>query len=168
MKVVYILYSNVHQAIKVGYASDIGSRISTIQISTPEKLSLMFTFEGGKELEEYFHERLKPFHIRGEWFEYNNFVKDFLVKYLEHQLEFFTFKADEKLKDDLYVFKNDVETSILEIVKSYKKNFTVADIRKKLPFINFKSKDIEKFLLLNGWQIKQYGSCRTKFFYKEV
>ena len=166
MKVVYILYSHVHQAIKVGYASDISSRISTIQISTPEKLSLMFTFEGGKELEQYFHDRLKQFHIKGEWFKYNQFVKDFLLKYQQQQFEFFSFELDEKFKENIHISENEVEEAILNVVGSFTRKFSIPEIKKRLPSLQLSSKEIESFLLERGWKVTQYGTCRTKYFTK--
>lgn len=167
MRVVYILYSHIHQAIKVGYASDISSRISTIQISTPEKLSLMFTFEGGKELEQYFHERLKPFHIRGEWFKYNNLVKDFLLKYQEHQLEFFKSESDEQFKEDLHISEDAVCEAILDVVNSFNRKFSIPEIKKRLPHITITSRQLEILLTTRNFTYTQYGTCRTKYFTKE-
>ena len=51
MKITYVLYSHINKAIKIGYATNLANRISTIQISTPEELSLLFAFQGGKEVE---------------------------------------------------------------------------------------------------------------------
>lgn len=175
MKVVYIIYSHIHQAVKIGYASDLDSRLSTIQISTPEKLSLMFTFEGGKELEEYLHQRLNQFHIRGEWFAYNEVVKDFLLKYQEHQFELFTFRADEKLKHDLSISEeiSSVQTiNALVLEKAYallasRKNrqyITIPDLKKLITSLDLTTKEIETVLLDSNWEIVYSGKCKTKFF----
>lgn len=58
------------------------------------------------------------------------------------------------------------DSAVIEVASSFKKKFTIPEIRKRLPSLRMASKDIEKFLIDNGWEMTQYGSCRTKFFFK--
>lgn len=126
----------------------------------------MFTFEGGRELEQYFHNRLKQFHIKGEWFKYNQFVKDFLLKYQEHQFEFFSFELNEKFKEDIHISENEIDAAIVEIANSFTRKFSIPEIKKRLPSLRLSSKEVENFLLERGWEYSQYGTCRTKYFTK--
>ncbi|MCA6430260.1 MAG: GIY-YIG nuclease family protein [Cytophagales bacterium] len=167
MKIVYILYNRNHQAVKIGYASDINSRISSIQTSTPEKLCLMFTFEGGKELEKHFHSELKQFHIKGEWFKYNEAVKNFLLRYQEYQLEFFESNTDEKSVHNIQLTLEDLNHDIIKFVKNCTTQFTIPDIKRQLPDLTLTTKQIENILLLNGFVFKQYGTSRKKYFHKK-
>jgi hypothetical protein len=57
------------------------------------------------------------------------------------------------------------ESCIMEVVLSFSKQFTIPDIKQKLPDLDLTTKQIERILLLKGYSYKQYGSARKKYFY---
>ncbi len=58
------------------------------------------------------------------------------------------------------------ESCILDVVDSLNKQFTIPDIKKKLPDLTLSTKKIENILLMNNFTFKQYGSSRKKYFYR--
>ena len=67
--VIYMIGMEGSDAIKVGYASDLLSRIVGMQVGTPNRLLIHAVFEGGREAEMLMHRELQDSHVRGEWFE---------------------------------------------------------------------------------------------------
>ena len=57
------------------------------------------------------------------------------------------------------------ESCIMEVVLSFFKQFTIPDIKQKLPDLDLTTKQIERILLLKGYSYKQYGNARKKYFY---
>lgn len=64
--VVYFIRSPT--AIKIGMAKDAQRRLTVLQTSHPDELELVAVCEGGRELENEYHRRFRPFRVRGEWF----------------------------------------------------------------------------------------------------
>lgn len=54
--------------IKIGIAADPEARLGFLQISSPSKLRITRTVEGGREKERELHGRFSDDRIRGEWF----------------------------------------------------------------------------------------------------
>lgn len=57
------------------------------------------------------------------------------------------------------------ESCISEVASSFTKQFTIPDIKQKLPDLTLTTKQIERILLLNNYNYKQYGTSRKKYFY---
>lgn len=57
------------------------------------------------------------------------------------------------------------ESCISEVASSFSKQFTIPDIKQKLPDLTLTTKQIERILLLNNYNYKQYGTSRKKYFY---
>ena len=66
--VVYFIQCTETKRIKIGYASNIGDRFSSIQIGSPTVLKLLATIPGGPDMEAELHFRFEACHLRGEWF----------------------------------------------------------------------------------------------------
>jgi hypothetical protein len=64
--VIYFIRSP--SAVKIGMAKDANRRLTVLQTSHPEILSLVATSPGGRELEAEYHRRFTDHRIRGEWF----------------------------------------------------------------------------------------------------
>jgi hypothetical protein len=54
--------------IKIGVSRDVEKRLRGIDIHLPEPIMLLGAVAGSIPTEKLIHERLKPHHIRGEWF----------------------------------------------------------------------------------------------------
>ena len=79
---IYFIHDAPSRAIKIGHGWNPRSRLSTFQISTPNKLVLLGTIPGTKRIEEKVHELVckhcapepgetyaRPLWIQGEWFD---------------------------------------------------------------------------------------------------
>lgn len=67
-KFVYFVQAGVGGPVKVGFASDVRSRLSGLQVSQHEELALLGYVRGCRALERAIHAHLNHGHIRGEWF----------------------------------------------------------------------------------------------------
>lgn len=56
-------------AVKLGYSSDVGARLSALQIASPLRLRVLATRPGTVEDEMRLHERHALHRLRGEWYE---------------------------------------------------------------------------------------------------
>lgn len=72
----YFLYAiSDGDIVKVGYSSEVNTRLKTLQTGNPKKLKLVWSYYCGQTVkdasrEEYLlHKRLKKYHVRGEWFD---------------------------------------------------------------------------------------------------
>lgn len=93
-KVVYMIGVEGSSHIKIGYASDLMSRLSALQVGTPNNLVMIAVFEGSKLSESLLHRRLIDQNIRGEWFNGEKVIsllKDIVI--------------DDKLRKSFYLGK---------------------------------------------------------------
>jgi hypothetical protein len=80
--VIYFIHDTVSGAIKIGHAWNPSKRLSTLQISTPNKLILLGSIPGTKRVEQMVHELVwinhapplgkipgRPLCLQGEWFD---------------------------------------------------------------------------------------------------
>lgn len=69
MSVVYFIGAGRdNNPIKIGYADDLGTRLTQIQTSHWLRLNVLATVAGGADLESRYHDQFKHLHVRGEWF----------------------------------------------------------------------------------------------------
>lgn len=68
--VVYMVGVEGEPFIKVGFASELSSRMVGMQVGSPKKLLVLAVFPGCKKAEAMFHRELQDHHVRGEWFDY--------------------------------------------------------------------------------------------------
>lgn len=74
--------------IKVGYSKNGGKgRLYEFQTGNPRELSLAFEITGSLKFESALHELFKEFHVRGEWFKWNEgFVRLLYEFFDEHDV----------------------------------------------------------------------------------
>lgn len=75
-------------------------------------------------------------------------------------------KAYHWENSDLNSASVSIDAAIIEVVNSFNKKFSIPEIKKRLPSLKLSTKEVESFLLERGWEYKQYGTCRTKYFTK--
>lgn len=68
---VYMVGMEGEPYIKVGFASELSSRMVGMQVSSPKKLLVLAVFPGSRKAESMFHRELQSHHVRGEWFDYD-------------------------------------------------------------------------------------------------
>lgn len=67
----YIIQSNNNGLIKIGRSKNPQKRLKQLQTGNPNKLKLIYTFEGEGWREKIIHERLSYYRLEGEWFDYD-------------------------------------------------------------------------------------------------
>jgi hypothetical protein len=64
----YVYFAACPRAVKIGYAVNVRSRVSTIASSSLDDICLLGVLRGGREVEADLHATYCDFRIRGEWF----------------------------------------------------------------------------------------------------
>ena len=78
-EVVYFIQMGGFGPIKIGYASNVDKRLSSLQTGNPEKLRIIKTIPASsKQDESSFHKMFSHLRISGEWFEFSKELKEFL------------------------------------------------------------------------------------------
>jgi hypothetical protein len=157
---IYAIYCPNKQQVKIGYATNPFSRLSSLQVATTDRLDLLFCFVGGISEEKMLHQHFKDYKLTGEWFEYNSYIATELLKFAQESLPF-----TSKLVEDKYVFDKLSEACIINTASTFSKQFTISEIKHQSPDLSATTKQIEKILLFHGYNYKQYGTSRKKYFY---
>lgn len=72
-------------AIKIGYSDNPRRRLSDLQVSSPEQLTLLGATPGTYLTESAFHWYLRKFALRGEWFKPEPFVFETITKAMKEE-----------------------------------------------------------------------------------
>ena len=77
---VYFLLGRKTSLLKIGFATDLDSRISTIQAMSPDVLDLVKTIPGTIQIEKELHKNFAEYREHGEWFRCVGFLSKFVGK----------------------------------------------------------------------------------------
>ena len=64
--------------IKIGYSANVQRRVKQLNTGSANKLYILCTFIGGKELEQYIQIKFHGNRINGEWFKVDRDMLDYL------------------------------------------------------------------------------------------
>ena len=80
--IIYFILDECSNSVKIGYTTLKGlkKRIETLQIGTPNELTLLGATWGDKKIEKQLHEKFHYSHIRGEWFHYTKELEEFIAE----------------------------------------------------------------------------------------
>lgn len=106
--IVYFILDEYSNSVKIGYTTLKGlkKRIETLQIGTPNELTLLGATWGDKKIEKNIHEKFHSLHIRGEWFTYSKELEEYLN-------ESWDFSLIESLEEKIY--KNLIKTKEVKL-----------------------------------------------------
>lgn len=65
---IYVVQEEEAGPIKIGLASNIETRVCSLQTGNPRELRLLLAIEGDRSVERRLHRQAKPYQLRGEWF----------------------------------------------------------------------------------------------------
>lgn len=68
-----------NSVVKIGFATKVDDRRSTLQTSSHRELTVLLSIKGTRDKEKELHRRFAADHIRGEWFHRTRAVEDFIV-----------------------------------------------------------------------------------------
>lgn len=100
--IVYFILDEYSNSVKIGYTTLKGlkKRIETLQIGTPNELTLLGATWGDKKTEKKIHEKFDYSHIRGEWFHYTKELEEFIGECWDFSIiETFEKKLLKKIKN---------------------------------------------------------------------
>lgn len=64
--------------VKIGFTSNLEARRVNMSVSVPGGITILAHLEGGKEAEDYLHDRFAAFNVGGEWFEFSEEIREFV------------------------------------------------------------------------------------------
>ncbi len=68
---VYIIRAGKSGTVKIGWANHAGKRLQALQISHPDRLTIIRLIDGTRATERWMHERFASLRQRGEWFTFD-------------------------------------------------------------------------------------------------
>ena len=75
----YVYFAEAENGlIKIGYSGDLNNRIRNLNGGSPIKIQLLASKPGTKNDEEKLHAKFKKYRKRGEWFEANSKLSDYI------------------------------------------------------------------------------------------
>lgn len=72
--------------VKIGYATDVPSRLASLRTSSPFEIREIAQYFGTKEDERKLQRLLKPIHYKREWFRYTDDIYDLIEDIYDYQL----------------------------------------------------------------------------------
>lgn len=72
---VYFILDKLNNAIKIGYTTNLETRLMSLRSMNINKLELIYAVEGDVKLELSLHERFSKDRIKNEWFNYSDDIK---------------------------------------------------------------------------------------------
>lgn len=66
-----VYFCRFDDAVKIGFAKHVPSRLRAIQTTLPRKLVLLRQVDGGRAVERWLHQHYKARRLHGEWFAYS-------------------------------------------------------------------------------------------------
>lgn len=95
---IYLIICKENNTCKIGLTNNPKRRLAQLQTSTSYKLQLDTIIDGDFNVEKELHEKFKSFKLIGEWFIYDNSIKEFFKPYnKETNTTKFNNKEDKKL-----------------------------------------------------------------------
>lgn len=73
-----VYFARSGNKVKIGVATKVNGRISTIQSGSPAKIELLACIPGGPQMERKMHARFAKLRIRGEWFRYKGELMEYV------------------------------------------------------------------------------------------
>lgn len=76
--VYFIAQQNNDRKVKIGYSQNPNKRLKSLSTSSPSPLLLLGYFNGTMGTEKETHEKFNKFHLKGEWFNLNGEMLEFI------------------------------------------------------------------------------------------
>ena len=74
---IYLIKCDKTESCKIGYSKNPENRLIQLQTGNPFSLELVTSIEGGLKKEKLIHKFFKKYKLSGEWFSYNQDIKDY-------------------------------------------------------------------------------------------
>ena len=78
---IYFILAEQPGRVKIGYAADPHQRKKDLQVGSPVPLALIAVIPGDRTTEPALHKRFARVRSHGEWFEFDDTIKQFLIEH---------------------------------------------------------------------------------------
>lgn len=75
---IYFILSSEINAVKIGFTTNVEQRLSVLQTGSPHELKLVKVISGSPRKEKQLHKKFAEYNIRGEWFHWNDVIKNYV------------------------------------------------------------------------------------------
>jgi DNA-binding XRE family transcriptional regulator len=106
--------------IKIGHSSSVKTRLVSLQVDNPERLTLLAEIKGSRKTEQEIHNKFSHLKVRGEWFKSDKQIFDFIA-------EMSSIGVQEAVKEPLSTPPN-----LSNILISVGENIRLARLRRNL------------------------------------
>jgi len=76
--------------VKIGHTKDIKHRFQILQVGNPQQVFIYYHFAVFQRMvettEKMLHAVFNDYHYRGEWFYFNDIIKDWVAKHFKHNI----------------------------------------------------------------------------------
>lgn len=110
---VYFILNKENNHVKIGFSNNPDKRLGQLQTSCSHDLKLILSFYGDKDVEKYLHNKFKQFHIKNEWFEFNEKIEDLIYYLNDFSYEYFISHYCSNFKEYL------INNSIIDFLEIY-------------------------------------------------
>lgn len=153
---IYIIKIKDKDICKIGYSENPEKRLTSLQTANYEKLELVATFKGNKDLELHLHKKFGAYRLNGEWFTYNENIKNLIAP----KTNFSKKESDKSIYNKLI---SHVLTSDKICAEEIKSLFNLND-KKLTKFMNKLRKDEIIYKIIGSEII--YIRAKKRFSYK--
>lgn len=80
---IYFLKAYCGRYVKIGYATDVAKRVTSLDLSHPEPLTLLGSVPGNMRIEKFFHRKFRDQRARGEWFHLTEDLNQQIREYID-------------------------------------------------------------------------------------
>ena len=120
---IYFIQQNKKGPVKIGYTENLKTRITDLQVASPNKLILLGTVGGDRYVEKQIHQHLRFYHIGGEWFRASSFVLEYIYSLPNYKPEHLDMpKRKEQPIISLSSIKTAEKSFIIKTLEKYKNN----------------------------------------------
>lgn len=77
----FVYFAEVNGSVKIGFAVNVRTRLSSLQTASRAPLRLLGTVPGSAEVESFLHWQFRALRERGEWFRLADELRDFIERY---------------------------------------------------------------------------------------
>jgi DNA-binding XRE family transcriptional regulator len=142
---VYFIENIETKHIKIGFTTDIKTRFSDLQISSPHELKILTMCEGDDKHEKELHKRFNESHYRGEWFTPDKELLDYIKSFPPYVSKIKKYEGLTKLRKEKKMTMESVgkklkisKQAVHEIEKRYEYNtITIKCLKEYLDVIGY-------------------------------
>ena len=154
ISMIYFIENTETKHIKIGFSTDVRTRLSDLQTSSPHELRILTLCEGTDKHEKELHKKFNDYHYRGEWFIPNKELIDYIKSFPPYESKTKRYEGITKLRKDKKLSMEHVAKK-LKISKQ-----AVSDIERRYELGSVTIKTLKEYLRVIGYDMEIVFSPR--------